>query len=103
MNAELESSLQGHWIHSHEEDSNNLMVFRRSTYSFPPARGRNEYMLLNGGTMQLIGSGPTDKRESVDGTWSLEEEVLVIRPVTGNSRRFRIISVDSDRLVMTSQ
>ena len=30
------------WIHSHEEDSNDIMVFRRSDYPFPPSRGRRK-------------------------------------------------------------
>lgn len=102
MSSKLESGLIGHWVHSREEDSNNLMVFRPNTYPFPPARGRYGYKLGKGGKLQFIGSGATDKSESVDGTWSFEGEgILVLRPTTGTPLRYKVISLDDDRLVMT--
>jgi hypothetical protein len=101
MSSELESGLIGHWIHSQEEDSNNIMVFRPNTHPFPPARGRYEYKLEKGGKMLFIGPGPTDKRESADGTWSLEEDsTLTFRPATGGPLRYRIIALDGNQLVM---
>jgi hypothetical protein len=97
-----ESSLAGDWVHSHEEDSGNLMVFRPATYAFPPSRGRYEYRLEPGGVMQVGRPGPTDKRESGGGTWSLEDGgTLVLRPAGGQPLRYTIVSVDSERLVVS--
>jgi len=30
------------WVHSHEEDTDDFIVFRKSDYSFPPSRGRRK-------------------------------------------------------------
>lgn len=95
-----ESSLLGDWVHSHEEDSGNQMVFRPSTYSFPPSRGRSNYRLETGGALQVVRPGPTDQREHAGGTWSLEEGVLLLRPSSGETLRFPVVSVDSQRLVV---
>ncbi len=101
MNSEFESSLPGHWVHSHEEDSGNRMVFRPSTHPFPPSRGRYGYRLEKGGALHVVRPGPTDKREFVDGTWSLEEGgILVLRPAGEGPLRFQIVSVDPERLVV---
>lgn len=96
-----ESDLAGDWVHSHEEDSGNLMVFRPATHPFPPSRGRSQYRLEKGGSLQAVRPGPTDKRESVGGTWSLEEgSILVLRPAGGPPIRFPVVSVGSERLVV---
>lgn len=77
------------------------MVFRPSTHPFPPSRGRSGYRIEKGGALQVTRPGPTDKREFVDGTWSLEEGgVLILRPAGGEPIRFKIVSVDSERLVV---
>jgi hypothetical protein len=77
------------------------MVFRPATHPFPPSRGRSRYRLEKGGILQAIRPGPTDKRESAGGTWSLEDgKVLVLRPAGGQPIKFPVVSVDSERLVV---
>ena len=102
MNQELNDKLPGNWIHSHEEDSGNQMVFRPSTYAFPRSRGRQQFNLEAGGSLQSTRPGPTDKRESSGGTWSVEPGgILTIRPEGGEPLRFTIVSVDSEKLVVS--
>lgn len=36
----MKKELAHKWIHSHEDDTDDIMVFRRSDYQFPPSRGR---------------------------------------------------------------
>jgi hypothetical protein len=97
-----ESSLTGEWVHSHEDDSENQMVFRPATYAFPPSRGRSRYRLEKGGVLQVVRPGPTDKPESVGGNWTLEDGgTLVLRPADGHPLRFPIVSVDGERLVVS--
>jgi len=98
-----EADLAGEWGHSHEEDSGNLMVFRPSTHVFPPSRGRSQYNLEKGGSLQVVQPGPTDKREFVGGTWSLENGVLILRPAGGSPLKFTLVSVDSEKLVVSKQ
>ena len=38
----------GRWVHSHEEDSGDELVFRPAGYAFPPSRGREALTLDHG-------------------------------------------------------
>ncbi|MCH7560310.1 MAG: hypothetical protein IIC67_02895 [Thaumarchaeota archaeon] len=38
----MKKELTHQWIHSHEDDTEDIMVFRRSNYQFPPSRGRRK-------------------------------------------------------------
>ena len=101
VNTGIEKKLVGDWLNSHEENSGKQMIFRPSTYPFLPSRGRYGYQIEKGGGLKVIRPGPTDKREITDGTWSIEEDsILMLRPAGGASLRFRIISVDAERLVL---
>jgi hypothetical protein len=101
VNEDLNSKLLGHWVHSHEEDSGNQMVFRPSTYAFPRSRGRQAFKLEPGGSLQTVRPGPTDKRVSGSGTWSVDPDgTLVLQPTGEGELRFSIVSVDSEKLVV---
>jgi hypothetical protein len=90
------------WVHSHEEDRGDEIVFRTGEFSFPPSRGRAVLDLRADGT--YVGSlpGPTDVPVSGDGRWRLVDDQLVIEgptdrsPVPGGE----IVSVDDERLVL---
>src|SRR5262249_44876939 len=101
LSQEMLSQLPRHWVHSHEEDSGDQMVFRPSTYTFPRSRGRQEFDLVPDGTLRATRPGPTDKRESSAGSWSLEPGgVLVIQPEGSDALRFSVVSVDNEKLVV---
>jgi hypothetical protein len=96
-----EDLLHGSWIHSHEEDRGGEMVFRRPTYPFPLARGRNEIELDPDGTYVESFPGPVDVPEEATGRWRLEEDRLILRPDQGGAERSsRIISREGDRLTL---
>jgi hypothetical protein len=63
------------WLHSHEEDTEDEMVFRAadSGYSFPPSRGREALELHPDGSYGGTVPGPTDKPAPVEGEWTVEE------------------------------
>jgi hypothetical protein len=67
--------LQGRWVHSHEEDTDDEMVFRAagSGYAFPPSRGREALELHPDGSYGGTAPGPVDKPEDRSGEWTLEE------------------------------
>jgi hypothetical protein len=91
------------WVHSHEEDSETELVFRPDTYSFPPSRGRESFLLRDDRTFTDRGIGPTDRPEESTGTWDLEEDRwVVLREKDTNVvlRRLDIQSVSEDRLVL---
>jgi len=65
--------LHGKWIHSHEEDTADQMVFRPASYAFPPSRGRVSFELGADGHLQQTGIAPDDRRGITGGSWKLEE------------------------------
>lgn len=40
---DLDACLQRRWLHSHEEDTADVRVYRPAEYPFPPARGRDGF------------------------------------------------------------
>lgn len=68
---DLQSCILGHWIHSHEEDTQGVMVYRREGYSFPPSRGRIGFDVREGGKLIYSGIGPADGSEQFSGSWTI--------------------------------
>ena len=66
--------LAGRWVHSHEEDPDDEMVFRSADYAFPPSRGREAIELRADGSYAGTVPGPVDKPVPGDeGEWTLED------------------------------
>jgi hypothetical protein len=66
--------LAGRWVHSHEEDTPEEMVFRPADYAFPPSRGREAIDLRPDGSYAGTVPGPVDKPVAGDtGEWTLED------------------------------
>jgi hypothetical protein len=93
--------LHRRWVHSHEEDSEDEMVFRPADFDFPRSRGRLSFELQPGGTLLERRPGPTDRPVEGGGTWELEGgEVLVLRPAGQPEERRPIEALEPDRLVV---
>jgi hypothetical protein len=71
-------ALVGSWSHSHEEDSDDEMVFRPATGEFPPSRGRASFEFRPDGSYVERSPGPVDAPEVSGGRWSLEGDRLVL-------------------------
>ena len=63
-----------HWIHSYEEDKDDIKVYHPSTFNFPLSRGRIAFEIEKNGTFIQYGIGPDDTRKKVEGNWTIEEE-----------------------------
>jgi hypothetical protein len=61
------------WIHSREEDTNDIQVYRPSTFNFPLSRGRVAFEIEKSGIFIQYGIGPDDTRKKVEGNWTVEE------------------------------
>jgi hypothetical protein len=95
--------LQQHWIHSHEEDTPQEMVFRPATYPFPRSRGRSGFELRPDGTYVEAGIAPTDGPKRTQGKWQLHEDgglALYQNAQTEPSRLMHVVSVEDGRLVI---
>jgi len=89
------------WVHSHEEDTEEEMVFRPATFQFPPSRGRVSFELQPDGNLVEAGIAPTDGPEYTQGTWEVGDDDLRLQTDPSKPPRvMRIVSVDEDRLVI---
>ena len=91
------------WVHSHEEDSEDQVVYRPETFAFPPSRGRGGFDLDPNGTMTQFGPGPTDWTTTQRGRWKIEEDGRLALYSAGSdspSRVMKITSLSEDKLVL---
>ena len=91
------------WVHSHEEDTESEMVFRPSSYRFPPSRGRKSFELKAGGSLLQTGPGPADVPQQQQGTWRLigdNELAFFFASATVPQLVMQIVSLEKNRLVV---
>lgn len=96
-------ALERRWVHAHEEDSDEEMVFRPAEHPLPPSRGRMAFELHPDGTFHESGLGAADVPEEADGTWELEAgERIVLGAGAGGGvpRVMEVASCDGERLVV---
>lgn len=101
MTVGREDALYGRWVHSHEEDTDEEMVFRPAAHPFPPSRGRTSFELRPDGTYVEWSPGPVDVPEESTGSWSLDGERLVLGAegdLAGHA--WQITAAEGDRLVV---
>ena len=85
-------ALQGRWVHSHEEDTADELVFRSadSGYAFPRSRGREALELRPDGSYAGIVPGPADRPEPAgEGEWTVQGDTLML-----GDRSLRIASAE---------
>lgn len=66
--------LEKTWLHSHEEDKNDTLVYRPNSFDFPPARGRTGFKMDADGTFHQYDIAPTDGLEEHPGRWDMPSE-----------------------------
>jgi hypothetical protein len=95
--------LHRRWVHAHEEDTEEEMVFRPAEYKLPPSRGRMAFELQPDGTFREEGLGAADVPEQAGGSWELEDEERIVLgggATGGVPRIMPIASCSSERLVI---
>lgn len=95
--------LVGSWVHSWEEDTDEVTVYRPTGYPFSPGRGREGYEFLSGGSLIYHGIGPADASTSEPGRWEevapYQVAITIEQPDgSGVSRELGIVSCDAERL-----
>ncbi|WP_329332347.1 hypothetical protein OG866_05805 [Streptomyces sp. NBC_00663] len=88
--------LIGTWVHSYEEDSPGVTVYRPAGYPFPPARGRRGLEFAADGTFRERPLGRGDAagclleerrlRESQLEILYVDEQILKVRTPEGGPR-----------------
>jgi hypothetical protein len=96
--------LHREWVHSHEEDRDDHLVFRPASFKFPPSRGRRSIDLRRDGTVGHARPGPTDRRQLSEGRWEIDGHTLKLFPPTASkpTEILEIVSAAPDRLVLRS-
>jgi hypothetical protein len=94
--------LHRRWVHAHEEDTDQEMVFRPAEHPLPPSRGRVSFELHADGTFSEAGLGAADVPDQAAGRWSLEQGKLILGQGApgGAPRVMPIASADEQRLVI---
>jgi hypothetical protein len=92
------------WVHSFEEDTPGVMVYRPADYDFPRARGRRGIEFRPDGEYIESPIGPADVPRPVSGSWQAEGNNLVSVSLGEESlapaRELEIVSVDDEKLVL---
>jgi len=97
------AALSGKWVHSHEEDQGDKMVFRPASYNFPRSRGRRSFELAPDGRAVEHAIGPDDRPDASDGSWQLKDtDELELTTGGSNARKtvMKVLSAASDKLVV---
>ena len=98
---DLEPCLVGRWLHSHDEDTPDVLVYRPADYPFPREEGRDGFEILAGGEFHYLGIGRGDGTEVSNGRWTIEAPGRVRIDV--NNKRVKpfwleVISCDAETL-----
>ena len=94
------SALERAWLHAHEEDEGDLLVFRPADHPLPPARGRESLTLGPNEELVRGGPGPDDRHVSNAGTWRIDGRELVLQVPGRPEERLELMSVDPEKLVV---
>lgn len=97
----LSKGIFNHWIHSHEDDTKDIKVFRPSTYNFPRSRGRIGFEFKKNGEFIEYRIAPADGLVKLHGHWRLLEKNKI--EIQFKDKKIKpylimIISVDEDIL-----
>jgi hypothetical protein len=95
------AALVGRWVHAHEEDSGDEMVFRPASHPLPPSRGRISFDLKPDGSYTERAPGPVDAPVESSGHWSLEGERLVLATKDDTpDHEWQVTASEPDRLAV---
>lgn len=96
------SCLFQYWVHSFEEDTEGVTVYRPADYAFPPARGRRGMELAADGTFVDHPVGRGDAPDTVPGHWRLVDsrQLAISFPQSSGrpDRDLEILRCDKDIL-----
>lgn len=103
MTGVLPDEIFRQWVHSFEEDTAGVRVYRPADYDFPRARGRSGIEFRPNGEFVELSIGPTDTPQPASGEWQAEGDNRVSISFGEESlapQELEIVSVDDERLVV---
>ncbi|MGZ9112552.1 MAG: hypothetical protein ACXW3X_16135 [Rhodoplanes sp.] len=94
---DLPAAIFRHWIHSREEDTGDIEVYRPEGFAFPPSFGRDGFEMRKNGQFIQDDIGPADGVVQVLGRWTSLGSRRVSVSFEGTDREgysFEIVTVD---------
>ncbi len=92
-----QDKLIGHWVHSHEDDYDDIKVYRLSSYQFPPSRGREKIVFKSNAVLEYTPIAPNDLPQTFNGEWKIDKSDLILE-YDDNKKIYEIIEVTSSIL-----
>ena len=98
--AALPPEMFRHWIHSREEDQDDVRFFRPPDFAFPPSFGRDGMEMRPDGQFVQHDVGPADGTVQVPGRWTQESTTRIAVRFDGTREDydFTVESVDAGLL-----
>lgn len=91
--------LYQHWIHSHEEDLEDIKTYRPASFDFPPSRGRVGMEFKPNGSYIEHKIGANDAPVAVLGKYSKNNQgnfILTPDDKSKKTREFQLIELNKD-------
>jgi hypothetical protein len=90
------------WVHAHEEDTKDCLVFRPEEYPLGLSRGRDAIQFFEDGSVARTGIAPNDTLTFSNGNWTLLDDGETLN-VSETHRRtaVKVVSLDPDKLVIS--
>jgi hypothetical protein len=91
------------WIHAHEEDTSECLVFRPESYPLGLSRSRDAIEFYENGKVARIGIAPNDAMSFSEGNWRLLDDgkTLSITENPDKTTRLKVIGLLSDKLTIS--
>lgn len=90
----------GLWLHSHEEDTTDTVIYRHPDFPFPPSRGRYGFELTGDGRLREFGPSPTDTPAAAEGNWEMPSPGELHLDGPHGHRRLLIVSAEPGKLIV---
>lgn len=97
----LPSCLFQRWVHSREEDTADVEVYRPPSYSFPPSRGRKGFEIREDGRFVEMGIGPADGPDRTILRWEAPADDRL--EVKGDDRAYVLELVSASENVLKAR
>lgn len=88
--------------HAYEEDKGSLLVYRFSSFQFPPSRGRDGFVIKRNHVFKQISIGASDNRNIAIGKWRELGPDMLLVSFEGAERKsitMRIIQADKEKIL----
>ena len=91
------------WVHAHEEDTAESLVFRPEHYPLGLSRNRDAIEFYESGKVARVGIAPNDALSFSEGNWHLLDDgkTLSITEKPDKTTKLKVLGLVSDKLIIS--